>query len=76
MKYLATVIIVSLFWLWLGYRTAPAIGEYYDLKWNSASAYICLTHEPSDAHPELRWSWSDFNFRTHIVCHGVLINNP
>lgn len=66
----ATAIVVSMFWLWLGMRTAPNIGAYYDIKWNSASAYVCVTHEPSDAHPELCWNWKKFNFGIKIICHG------
>lgn len=76
MKIIATIVITSLFWIWLGFRVAPAIGNYYDIKWNSASGYVCIGYMPAKAHPELKWSWSTFNFVTMTKCHGEKFELP
>lgn len=69
-----SIIITSIFWLWLIDRNLESVGAFYDIYWNSASGWICTTHEPPEAHPEMRFNWSTFKLNTHVVCHGQHID--
>lgn len=52
-------------------RVVKKVASYYDVYHNSVSGWICTTHEPSTAHPELVWDWKSLSYKITVVCHGI-----